>query len=45
MKTKWHQRRLLQDLSDRLCCAALLCTVFAGLLQMARLIGAIWRPM
>lgn len=34
-----------QDLGDRLCCAALICTVLAGLAQMARLVGAIWQPM
>jgi hypothetical protein len=32
------------DLGDRLCCAALIATVFVGLAQMARLIGAIWQP-
>lgn len=45
MKTRHRQHRPPQDLGDRLCCVALICTVFAGLVEMARLIGAIWQPM
>lgn len=45
MKTKWLQGPHLQDLGDRLCCAALVCSVFAGLVLLTKFIGSIWRPM
>lgn len=45
MKMKWRQRPHLHDLGDRLCCAALVCAVLAGVVQLAKLLGFIWRPM
>jgi hypothetical protein len=45
MNMKWHQRLTLHDVGDRLCCAALVCTVFAGVVLLARMFGLIWRPM
>lgn len=45
MKMKWRQRPPLHDLGDRLCCAALVCAVLAGVVQLANLLGSIWMPM
>ncbi|HSH91945.1 MAG TPA: hypothetical protein VK996_18305 [Ramlibacter sp.] len=45
MKTKWRQHLHRGDLGDRLCCVAVVCAVLAGVVQLARLLGFIWRPM